>query len=66
MNLQPAGDGLRIGPEVMPVSSVTLRDGHGRESARRPVLGRLGELGDSPPRYADSVDPGCLHRVTCG
>ena len=34
MSLQPADDGLRIGPEVMPVSSVTLSDGHGRENAQ--------------------------------
>ena len=66
VSLQPAGDGLRAGPEVMPVSSVTLSDGHGRENARRPVLGWLGELGACPPRHADSVDPGCLHRATCG
>jgi hypothetical protein len=45
VSLQPTDDGLRIGPEVMPASSVTLSDGHGRENARRPVLGRLGELG---------------------
>jgi len=42
VSLQPADDGLRVGPEVMPVSSVTLSDGHGRENARRPVPGRLG------------------------
>ena len=34
VSLQPAEDGLRVGPEVMPVSSVTLSDGHGRENAR--------------------------------
>jgi len=66
VSLQPAGDGLRVGPEVMPVSSVTLSDGHGRENARRPVLGRLRELGACPPGHADGVDPGCLHRATCG
>ena len=66
VSLQPADDGLRVGPEVMPVSSVTLSDGHGRENARRPVLGRRGELGACPPWHADSVDPGCLHRATCG
>jgi hypothetical protein len=49
VSLQPADDGLRIGPEVTPVSSVTLSDGHRRENARRPVLGRLGELGACPP-----------------
>jgi hypothetical protein len=42
VSLQPADDGLRVGPEVMPVSSVTLSDGHGRESARRPVLRGFG------------------------
>ena len=57
---------MRVGPEVMPVSSVTLSDGHGRENARRPVLGRRGELGACPPWHADSVDPGCLHRAACG
>jgi hypothetical protein len=66
VSIQPADDGLKIGPEVMPVSSVTLSDGHGRENARRSVLGRLGELGACPPRHADSVDPGCPHRATCG
>jgi len=29
VSLQPADDGLRIGPEVMPVNIVTLSDGHG-------------------------------------
>jgi hypothetical protein len=66
VSLLPAGDGLRVGPGVMPVSSVTLNDGHGRESARRPVLRGLGELGAWPPGHADSVDLGCLHRATCG
>jgi hypothetical protein len=33
VSIQPADDGLKIGPEVMPVSSVTLSDGHGRENA---------------------------------
>jgi hypothetical protein len=65
-SLQPADDGLRVGPEVMPVSSVTLSDGHGRENARRPVLGRLGELGGCPPGHAGSVDLGCLHRAMRG
>ena len=66
VSLQPADGGLRVGPEVMPVSSVTLSDGHGRENARRRVLRGLGELGACPPRHADSVDLGCLHRATCG
>ena len=48
VSLQPADDGLRAGPEVMPASSVTLSDGHGRENARRRVLRRLGELGALP------------------
>ena len=42
VSLQPADDGLRVGPEVMPASSVTLSDGHGRENARRPVLAARG------------------------
>jgi len=42
VSLQPADDGLKIGREVMPVSSATLSDGYGRENARRPVLGRHG------------------------
>jgi hypothetical protein len=66
VSLRSADDGWKVGPEVMPVSSVTLSDGHGRENARRPVLGRLGELGACPPRHADHVDPGCLRRATCG
>ena len=66
VSLQPAGDGLRAGPEVMPVSRVTLSDGHGRENARRPVPGRPGEPGACPPGHADGVDRGCLHRATCG
>jgi hypothetical protein len=36
VSLQPADDGLRVGPEVMPVSNVTLSDEHGRENARGP------------------------------
>ena len=63
---QPADDGLRIGPAVMPTSSVTLSDRHGRMNPRRRVLGRLGELGACAPRHADSVDPGCLHQAMCG
>lgn len=42
VSLQPTDDGLKIGPEVMPVSSVALSDGPGRENARRPVLRGLG------------------------
>jgi hypothetical protein len=42
VSIQPTDDGLKIGPEVMPVNSVTLSDGHGRESARRPVLRGFG------------------------
>ena len=66
VSLQPADDGLRIGPEVMSVSSVMLTDGRGRENARRRVLRGLGERGACPPAHAGSVGPGCLHRATCG
>ena len=66
VSLQPADDGLKIGREVMPVSSATLSDGYGRENARWPVLGGLGELGACPPGQAGSVGLGCLHRAMCG
>jgi hypothetical protein len=36
VSLQPADDGLKIGPEVMPVSSVTLSDG-ARSGERAPT-----------------------------
>ncbi len=36
VSLQPADDGLRVGPAVMPVSSVTLSDGHGGENGAGP------------------------------
>ncbi len=59
VSLEPADDGWRVGPEVMPVS-VTLSGGSGRENARRPVLGRLGELGACPllPVTEDSDEGG--------
>ena len=42
MRLQPADDGLKIGPEVMPVSSVTLGDRHvGRTHVGPFCVGRV-------------------------
>ncbi len=55
VSLQPAGDELKTGPAVMSAGSVTLSDGHGRETVRRPVLRGLGEFGACPPGHADGL-----------
>jgi hypothetical protein len=42
VSLQATDDGWKIGPEVMPVRSVTLSDGHGRRTRAGPFLAGSG------------------------